>query len=241
MRDAPIEAVGVGIPARDEERSIEACLTSIAVAALGLDVPVAVAVAADRCEDGTIERATAALHALAGPSFSGVVLAVDHGRAGAARAAALDRALGHLVATGRPLERCWLATTDADTTVSADWLRRQLRWARDGVDGVAGLVDVAWDVDDQALAKRFHRSLEPGGTGDGHGHVHGANLGLRADRWVEVDGCGPQATGEDHELWRRLRLVGADVRGVADVRVRTSARVVARAPDGFASYLRALA
>ena len=38
-------------------------------------------------------------------------------------------------------------------------------------------------------------------------HVHGANLGVRADRWRAVAGFGPRAVGEDVDLVERVRAV----------------------------------
>lgn len=53
MRPPSISAAGVGIPALDEEATIEACLAAIAVAARQIPVPVLVAVVADGCSDDT--------------------------------------------------------------------------------------------------------------------------------------------------------------------------------------------
>ena len=51
---APIDAIVVGIPARDEEATIAACLHGRGgAAAAAVDVPVEIVVAADGCTDGT--------------------------------------------------------------------------------------------------------------------------------------------------------------------------------------------
>lgn len=231
MSAARIGAVGVGIPARDEEATIEACLTAIAVAARRVAVPVVVVVVADGCEDDTAARAGAAL----GPSGT-VVVTGPHG-VGRARAQALDAALA---ATALPAEEVWLATTDADTVVSPTWLATQLRWAAQGYDGVAGLVGVDWSGSDPELPGRYVASLTRGGTGPGHGHVHGANLGVRASWWRTVGGCGDGVCAEDHELWSRLARAGARTIGVDDLTVTTSARLRSRVDGGFATYLAAL-
>ncbi len=230
----PIAAVGVGIPAHNEERRIAACVRSVLAAAAQIGVPVTVAVAADRCTDDTVASAR---RAFLGGGVDGLVIDGDFGGAGAARAAALDVALRRL-----PVDpgRAWLATTDADTIVARGWLVAQLRWAGQGADGVAGLVDVSWEGGPADLPTRHAESIASGGIAYGHRHVHGANLGLRADRWLQVGGCGPSEVGEDHELWRRLRAAGAELHAVDDVRVRTSGRLVARAPRGFSHHLRAL-
>lgn len=232
---SPIGAVGVGIPARNEEARIVACAASVLAAAVRIDLPVVVVVATDRCTDSTAQRAQATIDRLThGETVAGLVLSGAYGSAGSTRAAALDAALARAPAAP---ERCWLATTDADTTVSEDWLEAQLRWARRGADGVTGLVEIDWEDGPAALPERYAASIARDGTADGHQHVHGANLGLRAHRWVEVGGCGPASVGEDHELWRRLRAAGAHLHAVNDVKVRTSGRLTARAPLGFSHYL----
>jgi cellulose synthase/poly-beta-1,6-N-acetylglucosamine synthase-like glycosyltransferase len=230
-RAAPVRAVGVGVPARDEEATVGPCLAAIAEAARHVAVPVVVAVVADGCTDATAARAAEALGA------AGRVVVTDRVGVGRARALALDTALA---ATGHAPDDVWLATTDADTVVSPTWLATQLRWARRGYDGVAGLVGVDWSGSDPTLPGRYVASLSPDGTEVGHGHVHGANLGLRAAWWRAVGGCGPAACGEDHELWTRLARAGARTIGVDDLRVTTSARLVSRVDGGFASYLAAL-
>ena len=75
----------------------------------------------------------------------------------------------------------------------------------------------------------------------GHGHVHGANLGVRASWWQAVGGCGPAGCGEDRELWDRLAQAGARTIGVDDLAVTTSGRLTSRVQGGFATYLAALA
>jgi glycosyltransferase involved in cell wall biosynthesis len=225
-----ITAVGVGIPARDEEETIVDCLAAVTEAARRIPVPVTIVVVADGCTDATAARAAAAL----GPA--GVVITTPRIGVGPARARALDTALA---ATGRS-EATWLATTDADTLVGPSWLATQLRWADRGYDAVAGLVGVDWTGSRPGLADRYHASLTAAGTGLGHGHVHGANLGLRGAWWQAVGGCGAAGCGEDRELWDRLSRAGARTIGVDDLPVTTSGRLTSRVEGGFASYLAAL-
>ena len=231
-----VEGLAVGIPARDEGDRIGPCLRSVLAAARHADVPTAIVVAADGCHDRTATIATRVLAAEDGVRSEVVV--TDHRSAGAARAIALDRALALL---GPSPESTWLATTDADTLVDPSWLSTHLRWARRGVDGVAGLVRVDWEDAPPELPDRYAATIAPGGIAFGHRHVHGANLGVIGSRWVEVGGCGTDPVAEDHELWRRLRRVGATVLGVDDLMVTTSGRLRARAPHGFAHLLAELA
>ena len=71
-----------------------------------------------------------------------------------------------------------------------------------------------------------------------HRHVHGANLGIRADAYQAVGGWGLHVMiGEDHELIRRLTDAGLTVARAADTVVATSSRTVGRIPAGFANHL----
>ena len=232
----PIVQIVVGIPARDEAATIADAVVSVARAAAHVAVPVHLVVVDDGSEDETATVAAAALAEERG-ALTGEVLVQRCGTVGAARARALDRGLD---ATGALPASTWLATTDADSTVDRRWLARQLRWAERGIDAVAGLVDVTWAPHQDDLARRYDAAMASHGTGVGHPHVHGANLGLRASWWLRVGGCGDDADGEDHELWRRLREADAVVLGVPDVRVRTSARLTGRVPAGFSGLLRTL-
>jgi len=224
----------VGIPAHDEADRIEVCLRSVLDAARHARLPTALVVVADACTDATAALAQRVLDAADPSNVMGTVVRTNHRAAGAARATALDTALEMLDATP---DAVWLATTDADTLVHPSWLRAHLRWARRGVDGIAGLVEVDWEGTPPDLAARYGVSIEPDGVAMGHRHVHGANLGVLGQRWQEVGGCGAGPVAEDHELWRRLRAAGAEVIGVDDLRVRTSGRLAARAPLGFSYYL----
>jgi len=230
-----IDRIVVGIPARNEATSIIACLESVAAAARHVAVPVHIVVVDDDSSDATAELARTTL-ATAPANIRGQVLTQACGTAGSARAVAFDRGIA---AAGRP-DTTWLASTDADTVVGSAWLAHHLRWAWAGLDGVAGLVEVAWRPEQAQLAARFQTSMRELGCSEGHTHVHGANLGLRATRWIEVGGCDERADGEDHDLWHRLRASGARLHGATDLPVVTSSRLIGRAPDGFSGYLRSL-
>jgi hypothetical protein len=71
--------------------------------------------------------------------------------------------------------------------------------------------------------------------------VHGASLGVAARAYRGVGGFPALASGEDVALVRRLDEAGLRVDRDPAHPVATSARTVARAPDGFASHLRGLA
>jgi glycosyltransferase involved in cell wall biosynthesis len=227
-----IAGVAIGIPARDEAGTIVACLRSVTAAAAVCSLPVSIVVAADGCVDDTAALATLTMSNLP-ESVVGTVIRVDRSTAGGARDAACRTALERLAV---PVGDAWVATTDADSTVTTDWLARQLTWAESGADGVAGLVRVDRSAP-RWLRRRARQAQHLLGAGLGHPHVYGANLGVRADRWLGAGGFPPISVGEDHALWRTLRAGGAELVAVDDVTVHTSGRLVGRAPDGFAAVL----
>jgi glycosyltransferase involved in cell wall biosynthesis len=222
-------SVAVVVPARDEERDVAASIRSIR---RSLDhagvVDHRVVVVADRCRDRTASRARDAV------GVQGRVVECDAGNVGAARAAGVAAALA---GWGGDELRRWVASTDADTVVPHDWIERQLRHAAAGAHGVAGVVELL-DAP-SSLERRFRSRYVLDGACD-HPHVHGANLGVHVEWYRRVGGWSALCTGEDHDLWARLRDDGARLVGDPSLRVRTSARLRARAPDGFAGDLRAL-
>ena len=226
---ASIGCMVVAIPARNEAASIADCLTSIDRAARGCRMPVVVTVAADGCRDETaaIARATPTVH-----SRVTVIEGLWHG-AGRARAAAVDSALADLE---RELSAVWVANTDADCVVPANWLRRQLRAANSGIHAVAGVVALDPTTTPDSLLARFAATYDR--RGPTHRHVHGANVGLRADCYRLVGGWSTHTViGEDHDLWRRLMAANLHLGQPTDLTVTTSSRTSGRVAGGFASRL----
>lgn len=223
--------VGVVVPARNEARTIDACLASIRVAvdaAASLVDRVEIVVVADSCDDDTIS--------LAGAHDGVHVHEVGHASVGRSRSIGSHLAVARL---GGPLERIWLANTDADSTVTPSWIARQLAAADCGVVGVAGIV--ALDGATEQLLESFEQMYSVGIDATAHPHVHATNLGVRADALRSVGGWSPIATGEDHDLWDRLRDGGLSCVADPALVVSTSARRAGRAPAGFASVMAALA
>ena len=226
---APIEVVVVAVPARDEERSVRACLRSLDRAAMHVPgVAVLIVVAADCCRDETARVARATLSA-----HSAIVVVEGSWRGpGAARAAAVAAGLASC-ATGP--DAVWLASTDADCVVDDDWLVIQLAHAAAGSDAVAGVVRLDPSAPSRLLAE--FAAVYPLGAAT-HRHVHAANLGVRAGAYLDVDGWPRHVVvGEEHNLWRRLRQAGHRVVQPVDVVVTTSARTHGRVIGGFASAL----
>jgi glycosyltransferase involved in cell wall biosynthesis len=224
-----IEAVGVVVPAHNEETLLPACLAALDRVAGGIGVPVSVLVVADTCTDGTAAAARAC---------GAHVIAIGARNVGAARAAGMTELLR--LTAGVDPSAVWLATTDADTVVPPGWLERQLSYADQGWDVVLGTVAVAdWDGHPAHVPAAFDALYE---FGDGpHQHVHGANLGIRASAYLAAGGFRSLRTAEDHALLAAATEAGCSVLQASDIIVQTSARRRARAPLGFSHLLRTLA
>ena len=238
-----IDRVAVVVPVRNEQDLLPRCLNALgrATAALPASTAVSVVLVLDRCTDAS--AAVAERHPLL------QTLAVTAGSVGAARHAGVRHLLGAGRGAGAGARigvegggiagaaHTWIATTDADSAVPANWLTAQLTFARNGAELVLGTVY----PDDALPAAGQDRWAQGHLLRDGHPHVYGANLGVRADRYLEVGGFASVTTDEDVRLVAALRARGVvEVRSV-QIAVLTSGRLSGRAPHGFAGYLRDLA
>ena len=224
--------IAVLIPARNEEKLLSRCLQSVERARLELPFGVTtdVIVVADSCTDRTYDIACERL------SNKGTVARSMAGNVGTARALASSLALNRSQNVSR---YCWFANTDADCEVPKNWLLQQLEFARQGIEAVAGRVSVDTFAEHLPhVAQRFQETYTVFSDGS-HPHVHGANLGIRADVYQAIGGWQDLATAEDHQLWNRLVEHGRLCRSVASLSVVTSGRRVGRAPLGFAGALAA--
>jgi glycosyltransferase involved in cell wall biosynthesis len=230
-----IQRVAVIVPAADEQDRIAACLAAIEEARCRLlqTTPtiegVDVIVVLDACSDET-------------PAIVGRFAAVGHVRAitSGARLVGAARRLGaqQALQCGVPADRLWLANTDADSTVPANWLTGMVAAADGGAQVVLGTV-----LPGAGLTATLRAAwLAPHHLREGHPHVHGANLGIRADTYLELGGWdGGLASAEDVDLAGRA-AAAPDVRilRTAAIPVLTSVRMAGRAPGGFSSYIRHL-
>lgn len=226
-----VDRVVVVVPARNEERRLGRALRAITVARHALlaadpGVVVRIVVVPDRCDDGTVGVLERFPEVRVVPSAAGLV--------GAARRTGVRSALDE---PGVVLSRTWIATTDADSQVPPEWLLRHVGWARAGADLVLGTV-VPDPAELSAPSLAAWRAQHP--PHDGHPHVHGANLGVRAGPYVRASGFRRVGEHEDVLLAAAVRATGAVVVSPAGSPVMTSARETGRTPGGFAGYLSAL-
>ena len=220
---SPISEVVVTIPARDEESLIGRCLESILAARELVHMPVHVIVVADGCLDATAAVAR---------RYDGVrVVEIDSSNVGTARATAAQAALA--LVTSAP-DEVWMANTDADSVVPSNWLSEQVRLAESGADVMIGTVRPDFDdlTEEQVRAWRAtHIRGEP------NGHVHGANLGVRASLYRQSGGYEAVPEHEDMQLVAKLSDLGRSIATDA-CEVVTSGRAVGRTPGGYARHLR---
>ena len=246
MSDPARWAVGVVVPARDEADTVSACVHAIRRSLDAADHAGAhIVVVADRCDDDTVALAEAAL------GDAGEVLHTGGRNVGLARRLGTDLLTARFAALGIDPARTWLASTDADSLAPRDWVSCHLRLADAGAAAVAGVVRVdSFEGHPPEVRERYllAYAAEPvvapgraaGQPAHAHGHVHGANLGVRGDAYLAVGGWSALTTAEDHDLWHRLCRSGWQTTASREVWVTTSGRLVGRAPDGFAGHLRSL-
>lgn len=213
------------VPARDEEALLPGCLDALAAAVQNSPLPTRTIVVLDRCTDRSLEICRS----------RGVdAVEVDYANVGRARHAGATDAILH----GPPAVELWLANTDADSRVPPDWVSEQVRLANQGADAVLGLVEIDNDLHQPTLSAHqaaYRRRLGPDGS---HGHVHGANLGIRASTYQRAGGFRPLTDHEDRQLLRRVHALHSTlVVTTTALRVKTSGRTRGRCDAGFARDL----
>lgn len=174
-----IRALAVVIPAKDEEALLPRLLTSLDAARAALarrhpEVECVSVLVLDDCRDRSADLAAGRLEA---------IVHLDAGNVGAARAAGVRHAAS-LLGTHWGA-RAWIAHTDADGRVPPNWLTAQVAAANAGADVVIGTVRP------DRLDPRRRRAWLATRSATPNGHVHGANLGVRADLDAAVAGWPP--------------------------------------------------
>lgn len=214
--------IGILIPVHNEEALLAECLEAVLVAAShpGLEgEPVQILAVLDSCTD----RSASIAGAYPVQCVDVQARNVGHARGVGAR---------HLLNQGVR----WISCTDADSRVAPDWLVAQLAL---GTDAVCGTVTVdRWGEGFDPSAQI--RYLQAYRAGDGHRHIHGANLGVSADAYLRAGGFEPLVCDEDVQLVQQLERCGATIAWSHSPQVITSARLECRAPGGFGDYLKSL-
>lgn len=228
---ATIIRLAVVVPARNEAARLPAALAALDRArkffsSRNPEIGVSVTVALDSTTDHSGELL--ANH----PGVQTITLAA--GRVGAARNAGIAAAWP---VTQIPAEQLWILNTDADSEVPTHWLQCHYELAVAGAHLVAGTVEPDFAELTGNLGRRW---LDCHELRAGHPHVHGANLGFRADVFAGLGGFNDQVLHEDRDLVDLARIRGYRVLSTDDCRVKTSGRLQGRVNGGFASFLAAL-
>jgi len=213
--------IGIVVPAYNEEETLAACIASLRLAARHPELngePVRIVIVLDACTDGSAAIARQSNVDVQEVAFTNV---------GRARHSGARWLIEHGAR--------WLAFTDADTLVEADWLTHQLASRADAVCGGIHLLD--WANLSCELRRRYlaHRRT----VADGR-HIHGANLGVSVAAYLAVGGFAPLVAHEDIRLVSALQQHGFTIDWLQTMRVRTSSRREARAPEGMGALLRSL-
>lgn len=225
-----IRELAVVIPSHNEGALLPRCLDAVAAAAelvlyRSPAVRISVTVVLDRCTDGSadiVQRSALA---------EGITCRA--GKVGAAR----KLGIAHALRTARPpASQIWIANTDADSVVPLSWLHQQLLLAEQGWDVVVGTVEP--DPGD-LTARQLRRWHAAHLLTEEHPHIHGANLGLRADTYGTLGGFPEVAVHEDRDLVAAARAAGMKVKATDACRVLTSGRTRSTVAGGFATYLAA--
>jgi glycosyltransferase involved in cell wall biosynthesis len=234
-----IEAVGIIVPVHNEEGRIALALHALESAirhpAL-VDLTCRIVVVLDSCRDRTpviVKRWARGLNSTDG-HHGAVIIECRTANVGRAR----QIGCAELLRRWSTLEprHIWFATTDSDSEVPTDWLAVQLARHGEGFDLWAGRVAVVdWSGRSDGTAHEWNRRYEAETA-----PIHGANLGVSADIYLDAGGFSPLPTGEDRALHRAIAAIGGAVCYDHLAPVVTSARRHARAPYGFAHRLTTL-
>lgn len=237
----------VAIPVRNEEALLPRALAALRAAMLAADRPGVVVFAINDTSD-----ASAAIIGdwLKGGEIVGAAIEVDFAseirNAPHARRLAMDMA-AQFVPAGA------LLTSDADSHVGANWVRRSLDAFAAGYDFVcedvrldeaelALLPDSVRQVGDAerayfALSERLWHRWTGGMAGAFAYRASGASMAIRAPVYRAVGGLPVPASGEDAALCAAVLLGGGRVAMLDDLGTRTSARLQSRASGGCGEAL----
>ena len=205
------------IPAHNEAQHLKACLLSVKRSLAYLQrhgLQGVVVVVADACTDLTPQIAR---------QYADHVLVINARNVGEARRSGAQWLIEYGVD--------WIACTDADSQVPLNWLHAQYLYQADVFCGIVRIED--WGDYSSDVIKAFHATVPK----DGHPHIHGANLGISRDAYLQAGGFLPATAHEDVALIRRCEQAGLRIARRIQPSVVTSARRDARAREGFGDFL----
>ncbi len=242
----------VVVPARNEAERVEGALRALA-GQVGAP-PFEVVLLANNCDDDTAAIARRAARDSSPPRMHIVEARIEEANAhiGYVRRELMNEAARRLRRAGAG--NGFIASTDADTVVSPDWLAANAIELEGGAGAVGGRILVDDRPPPGAGALRLRRideahallrsrvasivdpeALDPWPR---HHQHFGASLAVRADAYAAAGGVPEVRFLEDDALVRAIERAGFAVRRSPRVRVRTSARLDGRAAVGLSWQLR---
>lgn len=210
------------VPACNEEDSIADTISSIRHSIAHCSeahLNATILVVCDSCEDDTYSEAERALEGCAS-----LVVKVNFRNVGRTRDWGVRLGLNHQADTD------WIAFTDADSLVLADWMSRQVEAYRRGYDAFFGRVQFD---SSSPLLEQFRSNYQT----QTHRYIHGANMGLSLSAFLKVGGIPLLRAHEDKFLVDRLEEQNLNLFWDSSEAVQTSVRMEGRAPEGFAATL----
>ncbi|MFO1364983.1 MAG: glycosyltransferase [Moraxella sp.] len=216
--------IGIVIPAHNEADNISACLDAIkqAIAQLSSDIAVQMVVVLDSCDDDTLSKVQNAHVDWMRCEFRCVGKARDLG-------------VRYLIEQGAD----WIACTDADSIVEADWLVAQIKHLKAETAAmptamICGVVSVdCWDALSESTKQQYLAHYQDCMN---HRHIHGANLSFASQDYLAVGGFDELTCHEDVGLVKKFEQANLPIIWSNLVRVVTSSRLDARAEEGFAHF-----
>jgi glycosyltransferase involved in cell wall biosynthesis len=213
--------IDIVIPAHNEALTIASCLVAVhkAIDQLPENITTYLLVVLDDCTDDTLAKVKAA-----GADY----IQCEYRCVGKVR----EMGIRHAIAQGAT----WIACTDADSIVTADWLVQQVtHMTQQPTDMICGVVSVdSWE---HLTPKTQEDYIAHYQDMMGHRHIHGANLSFSSEAYLAVGGFAPLSCHEDVELVQKFEDQGRKITWSNQVRVITSSRLDARASEGFAAFL----
>ncbi|WP_207344628.1 glycosyltransferase [Arthrobacter sp. E3] len=226
-----VEEIAVVVPSRNEARLLPRALSALDESARRLtlkfpQVKISLTVVLDSCTDTSAQILAHHPHVR--------IRRIAAGRVGAARNAGIAAVMS--ASRVEPV-RLWIANTDADSAVPPQWLEHHYSLAVAGADVLVGTVEPFHTELSAARLAQWHASHD---LREGHPHIHGANLGFRADIFTALGGFANIGLHEDHQFVVSARSRGFLVHATDSCRVRTSGRLQGRVEGGFADFLASL-
>lgn len=209
--------IGIVIPAHNEEQYLSACLQAVQKAIEQIKHhQVEVLVVLDQCNDQSLDIVQNNQIRWITCSYQCVGQARDLG-------------IRHLIAQGAT----WIACTDADSCVDLDWLYAQIQ--HQPTDVICGVVQL--DDFSHLSPNTQKKYLTHYKDRMNHQHIHGANLSFSAQVYLHVGGFEAISCHEDIGLVHKFIQYGYQITWTNRVRVSTSSRLDARAPEGLSYFL----